>query len=60
MQDYIGENGTGIGAKEILDGNFDPNNFDNLPAVNHWIKYNLKRATDPNSMDIILTTDELK
>eukprot|EP00957_Ditylum_brightwellii_P099694 7594558-Ditylum_brightwellii.AAC.1 len=60
MQDYIEENGTGLGAKEILEGNFDPNNFDSLPAVNHWIKNNLKRTTNPNSIDIALTTDELR
>eukprot|EP00957_Ditylum_brightwellii_P092097 7012599-Ditylum_brightwellii.AAC.1 len=32
MQEYIGENGTGLGAKEILDGDFDPNKYKNLPA----------------------------
>eukprot|EP00957_Ditylum_brightwellii_P075106 5707069-Ditylum_brightwellii.AAC.1 len=32
MQKYIGENRTEKGAKEILDKNFDQNNFDNLPA----------------------------
>eukprot|EP00957_Ditylum_brightwellii_P053866 4080807-Ditylum_brightwellii.AAC.1 len=42
LQYYIEENGTEKGAKEILEGKFDPNNFDNLPAVNYWIKNNLK------------------
>eukprot|EP00957_Ditylum_brightwellii_P021141 1593404-Ditylum_brightwellii.AAC.1 len=32
IQQYIGENGTGKGAKEILVGNFDSDRFDNLPA----------------------------
>eukprot|EP00957_Ditylum_brightwellii_P145517 11079943-Ditylum_brightwellii.AAC.1 len=45
MQDYIGENRTEKGAKEILEGNFDPSKFDNLLAVNYWIKNNLKQVT---------------
>eukprot|EP00957_Ditylum_brightwellii_P144556 11011468-Ditylum_brightwellii.AAC.1 len=49
MQEYIGENGTGLGAKEILDGDFDPNKYENLPAVNYWIKNNLCRVAAPNS-----------
>eukprot|EP00957_Ditylum_brightwellii_P193185 14710093-Ditylum_brightwellii.AAC.1 len=35
MQEYIGENGTDLGAKDILDSNFDANNFNNLPVVNY-------------------------
>eukprot|EP00957_Ditylum_brightwellii_P186241 14178314-Ditylum_brightwellii.AAC.1 len=31
LQDYIGDYGTGVGAKDILNGNFDPNKFVNLP-----------------------------
>eukprot|EP00957_Ditylum_brightwellii_P086899 6613733-Ditylum_brightwellii.AAC.1 len=38
MQEYIGENEPGLGTKEILDGDFDPNKYKNLPAVNYWIK----------------------
>eukprot|EP00957_Ditylum_brightwellii_P099504 7579556-Ditylum_brightwellii.AAC.1 len=60
MQEYIRENGTGLGAKEILDGNFDPNQFDNLPAVNYWIKHNLRRTAAQDSVDINLTKEELK
>eukprot|EP00957_Ditylum_brightwellii_P119984 9156799-Ditylum_brightwellii.AAC.1 len=48
LQDYIGENGTEKGVKEILEGKFNPNNFDNLPAVNYWIKNNLKQVAAPN------------
>eukprot|EP00957_Ditylum_brightwellii_P205899 15345912-Ditylum_brightwellii.AAC.1 len=44
MQDYIGENRTEKGVKEILEGNFDPNNFDNLPAVSYGIKNNLEKS----------------
>eukprot|EP00957_Ditylum_brightwellii_P057000 4319649-Ditylum_brightwellii.AAC.1 len=60
LQDYIGENGAEKGAKEILDRQFDPNNFNNLPAVNYWIKNNLRRVAAPNSVNILLTVEELK
>eukprot|EP00957_Ditylum_brightwellii_P142571 10861971-Ditylum_brightwellii.AAC.1 len=49
IQEYIGKYGTGEGAKEILAGNFDPNNFNNLPAMNYWIKNNLKQLAAANS-----------
>eukprot|EP00957_Ditylum_brightwellii_P050154 3802396-Ditylum_brightwellii.AAC.1 len=32
IQDYIGEFRMSDRAQEILDGQFDPNNFNNLPA----------------------------
>eukprot|EP00957_Ditylum_brightwellii_P201200 15324539-Ditylum_brightwellii.AAC.4 len=38
MQQYIGEYGTAEGATDILEGKFDSNNFDNLPAVCYWVK----------------------
>eukprot|EP00957_Ditylum_brightwellii_P050682 3842367-Ditylum_brightwellii.AAC.1 len=60
MQEYIGENGIGLGTKDILGGNFNSNNFNNLPAVNYWIKYNLKRVAAPDSVHITLTPAELK
>jgi hypothetical protein len=60
MKDYIGENGTGQGAKEILDGNFDPNKFNNPPAVNYWIKHHLQCVATLNSVPISLTVDKLK
>eukprot|EP00957_Ditylum_brightwellii_P027988 2114456-Ditylum_brightwellii.AAC.1 len=41
MVKCIGELGTSEGAAEVLDGNFDPNQFDNLLAVNYWIKHNI-------------------
>eukprot|EP00957_Ditylum_brightwellii_P028207 2129617-Ditylum_brightwellii.AAC.1 len=60
MQDYIGENRTENSAKEIVEENFEPNNFDNLPAVNYWIKNNLKQVAAPDSVNITLTVEELK
>eukprot|EP00957_Ditylum_brightwellii_P054803 4153025-Ditylum_brightwellii.AAC.1 len=60
MQDYIGEHRTGEGAREILAGNFDPNSFDNLSAVNYWIKNNLKHVAAANSIKITLMVEELK
>eukprot|EP00957_Ditylum_brightwellii_P143569 10937809-Ditylum_brightwellii.AAC.2 len=55
IQDYIGENGMEQGAKEILEGNFDPDDFDNLPAVNYWIKNNLKHVAASDSVNIAMT-----
>eukprot|EP00957_Ditylum_brightwellii_P120895 9220547-Ditylum_brightwellii.AAC.1 len=60
IQEYIGENGTGHGVKEILDGNFGPNQFDNLSAVNYWIKHNLRRTAAQDLVDINLIKEELK
>eukprot|EP00957_Ditylum_brightwellii_P040336 3052478-Ditylum_brightwellii.AAC.1 len=60
MQESIGENGTGLGAKEILDGDFDPNKYESLPAVNFWIKNNLRRVAALNSVQITLPVEELK
>eukprot|EP00957_Ditylum_brightwellii_P157227 11966290-Ditylum_brightwellii.AAC.1 len=41
LKDHIGEFGTSNGAQQILDSNFDTTNFENLPAVNYWIKYHI-------------------
>eukprot|EP00957_Ditylum_brightwellii_P189229 14403521-Ditylum_brightwellii.AAC.1 len=60
MQEYIGENSTGLGAKSILDDNFDANNFNNLPTVDYWIKHNLKRVAALDSVNVTLTPTELK
>eukprot|EP00957_Ditylum_brightwellii_P189136 14396765-Ditylum_brightwellii.AAC.1 len=57
MQDYIGENGTEQGAKEILEGHSDPNKFDSLPAVNCWIKNILKHVAVSDSVNIALTVE---
>eukprot|EP00957_Ditylum_brightwellii_P189869 14454745-Ditylum_brightwellii.AAC.1 len=60
MQDYIGKYGTGEVTREILVGNFDPNKYDNLPAVNYWIKNNLKCVAAANLVKITLMVEELK
>eukprot|EP00957_Ditylum_brightwellii_P111022 8467148-Ditylum_brightwellii.AAC.1 len=35
LKDYIGEYGLGKGATEIIEGNFDQNKSENIPAVNY-------------------------
>eukprot|EP00957_Ditylum_brightwellii_P031145 2359914-Ditylum_brightwellii.AAC.1 len=60
MQQYIGKFGTDRGATEILEGKFASKQFTNLPAVNHWIKNNIRRVAAANSVDISLTVEELK
>eukprot|EP00957_Ditylum_brightwellii_P086259 6564228-Ditylum_brightwellii.AAC.1 len=42
IQNYIGEFGTGKGSKKIIEGNFDSDITKNTPAVNYWIKNNIR------------------
>eukprot|EP00957_Ditylum_brightwellii_P004962 377912-Ditylum_brightwellii.AAC.1 len=60
MQNYTREFGTSDGAQDILDGQFDQNNFNHLPAVNYLIKHNLCRVAAANSVNIKLLVKELK
>eukprot|EP00957_Ditylum_brightwellii_P163937 12481239-Ditylum_brightwellii.AAC.1 len=39
LKDYIGKYGLGVGAQEIIEGNFDPNKSKNMPAINYWLKH---------------------
>eukprot|EP00957_Ditylum_brightwellii_P187143 14253492-Ditylum_brightwellii.AAC.1 len=43
IKDYLGEYGLGHRAKEILEGKFDPNIAANMPALNHWLRHNIRR-----------------
>eukprot|EP00957_Ditylum_brightwellii_P117892 8992660-Ditylum_brightwellii.AAC.1 len=38
---YIGEYGLGIGSKDILKGNFNPNLAVNFLALNQWLKIHI-------------------
>eukprot|EP00957_Ditylum_brightwellii_P183337 13965282-Ditylum_brightwellii.AAC.1 len=60
MQEYIGEYGTVEGAKEILEGKYDPNWFEHLSAVNYLIKNNLWQVVVADLVDIYLIVEELK
>jgi hypothetical protein len=60
LRDYIGDNGLGVGSKDILDGNFDPNRSENLPAVNHWLKHNIRRVATENSINVDISLDNYK
>eukprot|EP00957_Ditylum_brightwellii_P040170 3040043-Ditylum_brightwellii.AAC.1 len=51
LREYIGENGLGLGSREILDGHFDPNKSENLPVVNYWLKHNIRRVAAENSIN---------
>eukprot|EP00957_Ditylum_brightwellii_P025308 1915101-Ditylum_brightwellii.AAC.1 len=50
IKDYLGEYGLGHGAKEILEGNFDPNIASNMPALNHWLRHNMRRVAAQGSI----------
>eukprot|EP00957_Ditylum_brightwellii_P097123 7396728-Ditylum_brightwellii.AAC.1 len=45
LRNYIGEYGLGAGAKDIINGNFDPNKSENHPIINYWLKHNIRRVT---------------
>eukprot|EP00957_Ditylum_brightwellii_P057683 4373783-Ditylum_brightwellii.AAC.1 len=60
MQNYIANFGTGKVSKEILDGKFDPNIQENLPAVNNLINNHLYRVAAADFIDITLAVKELK
>eukprot|EP00957_Ditylum_brightwellii_P132015 10065763-Ditylum_brightwellii.AAC.1 len=60
LRDYIGEYGIGQGGKDIIDGNFDPNKECHLPAVNHWLRYHIRRVIPPGSTRVDLTLEEFR
>eukprot|EP00957_Ditylum_brightwellii_P152768 11628361-Ditylum_brightwellii.AAC.1 len=41
IKDYFGNFGLGQGAQDILNGQFDPNLAENLPALNFWLQHNI-------------------
>eukprot|EP00957_Ditylum_brightwellii_P191703 14594047-Ditylum_brightwellii.AAC.1 len=60
LKDYIRKHSMGKGAREILDGNFDPNVEGNLPAVNHCLRHYLRQLALLNSICVNLILDEYK
>eukprot|EP00957_Ditylum_brightwellii_P060678 4606764-Ditylum_brightwellii.AAC.1 len=52
MEEYIGEFGTDDRAKKIMEGNFDSDLMENIPAVNHWIKNNIRQVAATNYIEI--------
>eukprot|EP00957_Ditylum_brightwellii_P165564 12604010-Ditylum_brightwellii.AAC.1 len=60
LKDYIGEYGLGVGAQEIIEGNFDPNKSKNMPAANYWLKHHVRRVVPPASVRTNLTLEEFK
>eukprot|EP00957_Ditylum_brightwellii_P031179 2362665-Ditylum_brightwellii.AAC.1 len=41
----------GQGAKDILNGNFDPNKSKNLPVVNYWLKHHTMRVAAESAIN---------
>eukprot|EP00957_Ditylum_brightwellii_P015445 1162676-Ditylum_brightwellii.AAC.1 len=60
LREYIGEYGLRAGAKDIIDGNFDPNKSKNLPIVNYWLKHNIRRVAPTESIDVNITLENFK
>eukprot|EP00957_Ditylum_brightwellii_P114905 8762873-Ditylum_brightwellii.AAC.1 len=42
IHEYIGELGTNDRAKKIMEGNFGSDLMENIPAVNYWVKNNIR------------------
>eukprot|EP00957_Ditylum_brightwellii_P002352 180405-Ditylum_brightwellii.AAC.1 len=60
LKDYIGECGLGPGCQDILDGNFDPNQSEKLPVINHWLKYNICQVAPSRSINVDISLHDYK
>eukprot|EP00957_Ditylum_brightwellii_P137468 10480960-Ditylum_brightwellii.AAC.1 len=60
LHDYVGDDGLSAGATDILNGDFDPNESENIPAINHWLKHHIRRVVPSESIRINLTIQEFK
>eukprot|EP00957_Ditylum_brightwellii_P155289 11821602-Ditylum_brightwellii.AAC.1 len=60
IKDYLGKFGLGQGAQDILEGHFDPNLAENLPALNYWHRHNIWRVAMPGSIEVDLSLQEYK
>eukprot|EP00957_Ditylum_brightwellii_P185124 14097592-Ditylum_brightwellii.AAC.1 len=60
LQDYIGGYGAGVGAEDILSGNFDPNKSENLPTVNHWLKHHICQVAPDESINVNISLENFK
>eukprot|EP00957_Ditylum_brightwellii_P030514 2311283-Ditylum_brightwellii.AAC.1 len=60
LKEYVGEYGLGQGTTEILEGGVYPNKSKNIPAVNYWLKHNIRCALLPSLIRMNLTADEFK
>eukprot|EP00957_Ditylum_brightwellii_P196311 14956477-Ditylum_brightwellii.AAC.1 len=60
MEKYIGEFSTDKDSKKIIEGNFDSDLTKNIPAVNYWIKNNIRQVATADSININLTAEESK
>eukprot|EP00957_Ditylum_brightwellii_P148181 11282846-Ditylum_brightwellii.AAC.1 len=60
LKKYVGDYGLVKGATEIIEGNFDPNKSENIPAVNYWLKHNICRVVPPLSVSTELSVKGFK
>eukprot|EP00957_Ditylum_brightwellii_P183070 13944483-Ditylum_brightwellii.AAC.1 len=60
LWDYIGKYGLGFGVEGILNGNFDPNQSENLPVINHWLKHNIQKVAPEGSIKVNISLDDYK
>eukprot|EP00957_Ditylum_brightwellii_P001499 116765-Ditylum_brightwellii.AAC.2 len=44
IKDYISNYSLGVGAQDILEGNFDTNLAENLLALKQWLKHHIRRV----------------
>eukprot|EP00957_Ditylum_brightwellii_P115605 8817791-Ditylum_brightwellii.AAC.1 len=60
LQQYISKYGSGQGTYDIIEGNFDQNIEENIPAVNYWVRYNICRTAERGSVCVDLAVEEFK
>eukprot|EP00957_Ditylum_brightwellii_P145660 11090358-Ditylum_brightwellii.AAC.1 len=60
LKEYIINYGLGSSAQDILDGNFDPNVANNLPAVTFWLRHHIRRMSPSNLITVNLELDDYK
>eukprot|EP00957_Ditylum_brightwellii_P057943 4393295-Ditylum_brightwellii.AAC.1 len=55
IKDYRGNFGLGQWAQDILNGQFDPNLAENLPALKFWLQHNIQQVATPGSIKVELS-----
>eukprot|EP00957_Ditylum_brightwellii_P184499 14052776-Ditylum_brightwellii.AAC.2 len=60
VKQYLGDYGLGQGAQDILNGNFDPNIAESLPALNYWLLHNIRQVAAQGSIKVNLSLQQYK
>eukprot|EP00957_Ditylum_brightwellii_P185721 14139790-Ditylum_brightwellii.AAC.1 len=55
IKDYLGNFSLGQGAQDILNRQFDSNIAENLPALNFWLRHNIRLVAMPGLIKVELS-----